>query len=101
MTAKIEIRRGRTLLIPGTWETGDAFTAQTTLTCDLIRNGIAIPVTVNKTTERDFEIYASNLVTATFTAGLYDAILTRTDADYFQNGDDFVDGLEPFQIQVI
>lgn len=101
MTAKIEIRRGRTLLVPGTWESGDPFTSQTSLSCELIKNGIVTQVQVNKLTDREFEIYASNLATTNFEVGLYDAILTRTDAEFFPNGDDFVDGLEPFQIQVI
>ena len=62
---------------------------------------MTIDVLVSKTTDRDFEIYASDLDTADFTLGIYDAIITRTDAGYFPNGDDFVYDLESFQIEVI
>lgn len=101
MKAKIEIRRGRTLLLPGTWESGDPFTVDSSLACQMVRVDVQIDLTVTKTSERGFEIYASNVDTAAFAPGVYDAFLTRTDAGYFLNGDDFVDGLEPFQIEVI
>lgn len=101
MTAKIEIRRGRTLLVPGTWESGDPFTSNTTIACQMVRENVQIDLTVNKIGERGFEIYASNVDTAAFAPAVYDAILTRTDAGFFSNGDDFVEGIEPFQIQVV
>ncbi len=101
MRDKIEIRRGRTLLLPGTWESGDPFTVGTTFACQMTRLDVQIDLTVTKTSERDFEIYASNVDTIAFAPGVYDALLTRTDAGYLANGDDFVHDLEPFQIEVI
>lgn len=101
MTEKIEIRRGRTLLLPGTWQTGDPFTSQTTLACELVKKDVQITLTVTKTSERGFEIYASNVNTGAFEKGTYEAILTRTDADFFPNGDDYVHAIEKFLVEVV
>ena len=101
MSAKIEIRRGRTFLLPGTWGNGEPFTAQTSMECKLIRLSTEIVLSVTLELTGEFEIYASNVDTAGWVPGIYDAVLTRTDVGFLPNGDDLVDSLEPFGVEII
>ena len=100
MTIKHSIRRGTTFLLPGRWESGDPFDEGSTVTFKLIRNAVEVDVPVTLINERDLSIYASNEVTAGWEKGAYNAILTRTDAGYFPNGDDWVHDTETFVIEV-
>ena len=102
MNDVIEIIRGRTLLIEGEWPDGEEFTNDTSLSAVLQRKDVPdIVVTVSKTGPRLFRIYASAAATTGWQPGVYDAILNRTDAGFFSNGDDFVHGPEKFNVKVI
>lgn len=101
MDTKIEIRRGRTFLLPGQWRDGPDFTADTTLSCRMVKGPLTINLTVTKVGVRDFEIYASDQATLAWEAGTYSAFLDRRDPSYFPNGDPFVRGPEDFLITVI
>lgn len=69
--------------------------------CKLVRLTVEIDLTVTVELTGDFQIYASNVETADWVPGMYDAVLTRTDAEFFPNNDDLVDSLESFSVKVI
>ena len=101
MTPSIEIRRGRTFLLPGQWQAGPDFTTGTALSCRMVKGPLTINLTVTKVGDRDFEIYASDQATLAWEPGVYSAFLDRRDPSYFPNGDPFVRGPEDFLITVI
>jgi hypothetical protein len=98
--SKIIATRGRTFLLPGTWDSGDAFTENTSLSCTIEKQGVTHSLTATKTSGRGFQIYASNTQTTAWEKGSWSAILSRTDASFFPNGDDYVHGPESFILQV-
>ena len=98
MDTKISLERGRTFLLAGEW--GYDFLPDTVLTCKLVSKGLEVPLTVTKTGERAFQIYASNTITAALAKGAYSAVLDRVDPNYFPNGDPYVRGPETFTVEV-
>jgi hypothetical protein len=100
--SKILFTGGSSFVLPGEWKAGDPFTGATTLSAVVDFSGSA-PNTVCTVTQidtRNFEIYASAVVTATWPKGVHLLRISRSDADYFSNGDDLVDTLEAVQIEV-
>ena len=98
MDTKISLERGRTFLLAGEW--GYDFLPDTVLTCKLVSKDLEVPLTVTKTGERAFQIYASNTTTAALAKGAYSAVLDRVDPNYFPNGDPYVRGPETFTVEV-
>jgi hypothetical protein len=100
MSAKIEIIRGRTFILPGEW--AEDFLSSTTLSCVLVREGQPqITLDVELLGVRNFQIYGSHTDTATYVPGIYSAVLNRTDVAFFPNGEDYVRGPETFVVEVI
>ena len=91
-------------MIHGEWKSGDLFTASYSITA-VIEFNTKTPVapfncTVSLIAPRNFEIFAAASATATWPKGIHILRLSRSEADFFPNGDPRVEVLEPFQIEV-
>ena len=101
---KILFIGGSSFVIHGEWKSGDLFTASSSITA-VIEFNTKTPVapfncTVSIIAPRNFEIYAAASATATWPKGIHILRLSRSEADFFPNGDPRVEVLEPFQIEV-
>ena len=102
---KILFTRGSSLVYYGEWKSGEPFDDDSSVTAILAfgtdepHAEYACTVTVVSGT-RDFEIYASNSATGQWPKGIHTMTLTRTESNFFPNGDPFVEVLEPFQVEL-
>ena len=65
-----------------------------------IKNYIGGNCTVSLIAPRSFEIYAAASATATWRKGIHTLTISRSEANFFSNGDPRVEVLEPFPIEV-
>lgn len=100
--SKILFTGGSSLVLPGEWKTGDPFTGGTTLSAvvDFSDSAPDSVCTVTQIDTRNFEIYASAKITATWPKGVHLLRISRSDANYFPNGDALVEVLDAVQIEV-
>ena len=101
---KILFTGGSSLVIAGEWKSGDAFTGSSSIAAvvEFNTNTPVVPFncTVSLIATRNFEIYAAASATATWPKGVHILRLSRSEANFFPNGDPRVEVLEPFQIEV-
>ena len=99
--SKIIFHSGATFRAPGTWHLEDPLTAQTVISCRVIfPTPYAFDVTVTDLVAGEFLIYASSTDTLLWPKGTFNVEITRTDPDFFPNGDDLVSVAERFSIEV-
>lgn len=101
---KILFTGGSSLVIAGEWKSGDPFIGSSSIAAVVTFNSktpvVPFNCTVSLIAPRSFEIYAAASATATWPKGIHTLTLSRSEANFFSNGDPRVEVLEPFQIEV-
>lgn len=101
---KILFTGGSSLVLPGVWQSGDPFDGDSSVSAVVrFKGGSRSDYTCTVTPivgSRDFEIYASAQATSDWPRGEHLLFISRTEPNYFPNGDAFVETLEPFKFEV-